>query len=168
MTQQPKIISQQVIVVDFAETDDYGNLQVTDKGGGTTKVSKKREHLHELFQEGQAVELFFAKYMDVVYVAGAKLVETPPPTAPVTPPPQIDEPTEEELADFPPQPAKNLQVDARQHDIHRQVALKSATLCMPYLKNLKHLLPCSEWLLKYLNGELSEQDIHKGFYDEEK
>jgi hypothetical protein len=71
---QPKIIKSDIIVVASAKLNDYGDLIVTDMSGNQIKISKKREHLHELFQEGMAVELYYASYMDKLYVADAKLV----------------------------------------------------------------------------------------------
>ena len=72
-----------IIVVGVTETDEWGNLWVTPKGGGDkVKVAKKREHLHELFQQGRAVMLIWQTYQNIPYVADAKLVEgeLPPPT----------------------------------------------------------------------------------------
>jgi len=75
-----------IIVVGYTEIDEYGNLLVTDKGGGVTRIAKKRERLFTLFQQGQAVELDWQTYMNKDYVADAKLVEgaLPPPVEPLS------------------------------------------------------------------------------------
>ena len=64
-----------IIVVGHTEIDEYGNLQVTDKGGGITKISVKREHLFPLFEQGKAVKLDIQTYKGKNYVADAELVE---------------------------------------------------------------------------------------------
>ena len=74
-----------VIVVATTEIDEYGNLIVTDKGGGKTKIGKKREHLFPIFQQGKAVLLHWETYMNRPYVANAKLAEGELPQATLKP-----------------------------------------------------------------------------------
>jgi len=74
-----------VIVVATTEIDEYGNLIVTDKGGGKTKIGKKREHLFPIFQQGKAVLLHWETYMNRPYVANAKLAEGELPQAALKP-----------------------------------------------------------------------------------
>ena len=72
---EPEIVRTEVIVVDVAHTNDYGDLMVTDKGGGAHKIGNKRPHLFDQFIPGRAVELGYATYMNKEYIATAKLVE---------------------------------------------------------------------------------------------
>ena len=76
MTQQrkPEITRQAIIVVDLAEKNQYGDLIVTDKDGKKYKVSKKRERLYPLFAHDTAVELSYAVYNEIEYIADAILV----------------------------------------------------------------------------------------------
>ena len=70
-----------IIVVGHTEVDSFGNLWVTPQGGGERiKIAKKRENLHPIFQQGQAVLLSWQTYMNKPYVADAKPVsgELPP------------------------------------------------------------------------------------------
>lgn len=95
-----------VIVVGKTEVDGWGNLWVIPKDGGDrVKIAKKREHLHELFEQGKAVLLHWEVYMDKPYVANAELVtgNLPEPTKPIEPPLHPDEPKPEELHKYAPQ-----------------------------------------------------------------
>ena len=74
-----------VIVVATTEIDEYGNLIVTDKGGGKTKIGKKREYLFPIFQQGKAVLLHWETYMNRPYVANAKLAAGELPQATLKP-----------------------------------------------------------------------------------
>jgi len=90
-----------IITVGVTETDSYGNLWVTPKGGGDkVKIAAKRKQLHPLFQQGKAVILHYETYMDKPYVSDAKLVagELPPPVEPQDPEPHKDEPGVEKYA----------------------------------------------------------------------
>lgn len=73
-----------VIVVETTDLDDYGNLKVFDKGGGTTRINKKHEYLHKLFEPGSAIKLTWDSYKGKEYVNDAVLVEgeLPPPQKP--------------------------------------------------------------------------------------
>ena len=72
---QPKVIKTQTIVVDHSGINNYGDLIVWDKGGNEWKVAQKRDHLHSIFQDGKAVELGIANYMDKDFITEASLVE---------------------------------------------------------------------------------------------
>ena len=74
---QPKVIKTEVIVVDHSSLNDYRDLIVTDKGGKEWKVSNKRDYLHNIFQDGWAVKLGIANYMDKDFISEASLVELP-------------------------------------------------------------------------------------------
>ena len=84
-----------IITVGVTEKDGYGNLWVTPQGGGDRiKIAQKREHLHELFEQGKAVRLHWETYMNKPYVSDAKLVEgeLPEPQEPIQPKPVEGEP----------------------------------------------------------------------------
>jgi hypothetical protein len=75
---QTQIIREQIIVVDHSETDQYGNLIVTDKRGDKYKIGAKRSALFGVIVPGRAVKLGYGTYMNKDYIADAVLVETPP------------------------------------------------------------------------------------------
>ena len=66
-----EIIRTEDIVVDSSILDKYGNLVVLDKGGNEHRVSAKRKRLFDIFQEGVAVHLCYASYMNKEYIADA-------------------------------------------------------------------------------------------------
>ena len=70
-------MSDKVIVVDHTETNEFGDLIVTDKSGATHKVKAKREELFPLFVAGRAVKLGMAEYKGFAYIASATSVELP-------------------------------------------------------------------------------------------
>lgn len=75
--------NQTVVVVGTTETDEYGNLWVTPKGGGERiKIAAKRSGLHPIFEQGKAIMLKWQTYQEHPYVADAKPVagELQPPT----------------------------------------------------------------------------------------
>ena len=75
--------NQTVVVVGTTETDEYGNLWVTPKGGGDRiKIAAKRSGLHPIFEQGKAIMLKWQTYQEHPYVADAKPVagELQPPT----------------------------------------------------------------------------------------
>jgi len=78
-----------IIVVESTRKDAYGNLFVTDKEEKEHKIAEKRFKLHELFQEGVAVELFHKVYKDVKYVDDAKLVSGKLADLPATQPKEL-------------------------------------------------------------------------------
>ena len=106
------------IIVESVRDDEYGNRWVMPTGGGAEiKIGEKRAQLHELFQPSNKVSLKWDSYTNkerktFTYVADAKLVsgeakaKAPAATSP---------------ARKASQPA-----DARQADIHNQVAFKIA------------------------------------------
>ena len=67
--------NQTVVVVGTTETDEYGNLWVTPKGGGDRiKIAAKRSGLHPIFEQGKAIMLKWQTYQEHPYVADAKPV----------------------------------------------------------------------------------------------
>ena len=89
---EPKIERYEVITPDSVVGDDYGNIVVTTSTGDEVRVNKKHEHLHELLHEanenGRAVKLGYAVYMNKEYVHTAELFDGKPPvekqTKPIT------------------------------------------------------------------------------------
>jgi len=81
MPRDPVIVDQKVVIPATRELNNYGDLIFTDGDGSQYKIGNKREHLFENIIEGQAVELYYAVYMDKKYICGAKLVDgaLPPP-----------------------------------------------------------------------------------------
>ena len=69
---KPAIIKETQIIVESVRLDDYGNLWVLDKNGDETKIAQKRSHLFPIFQPERGVNLYWAKYMDKLYVAEAQ------------------------------------------------------------------------------------------------
>ncbi len=72
---EPQIIDTTVIQVKSTTKDGYGNLIVTPIEGDDIKVSEKRSHLFDIFQQGATVKLLWAEYMHKKYVARAELGE---------------------------------------------------------------------------------------------
>ena len=75
MTTQPRkpaIIKETQIIVESTRLDSYGNMWATDQNGDETKIAAKRSHLFPMFQPGRGVNLYWAKYMDKLYVAEAQ------------------------------------------------------------------------------------------------
>ena len=71
-----------IIIVGVTRKDGFNNLWVTPASGGNeVKIGVKREHLHDLFQQGKAVMLHWETYKNKPYVSDAKPVEgeLPPP-----------------------------------------------------------------------------------------
>ena len=71
----PTIIKEEVVVVDTHELNEYGRLIFTDKAGNEHTISEKRKHLFPVIQDGTAVQLFYAKYMDKLYIADVKSMQ---------------------------------------------------------------------------------------------
>ena len=69
-----------VITVKECELDQYGNLNVTDNLGVVTRINKKHESLHPLFQDnyGRAIKLIWANFKDKDYVDKAELFDGEP------------------------------------------------------------------------------------------
>ncbi|KKM16323.1 hypothetical protein LCGC14_1686980 [marine sediment metagenome] len=89
-------MAETIIVVGHTEVDGYGNLWVTPQGGGEKiKIAKKRESLHPIFQQGQAVQLDWQTYNNKPYVANAKSVAGALPQP--VPPPEVETPDQAQI-----------------------------------------------------------------------
>ena len=147
------------IVVDTVESNQWDDLLFTDKAGNSYKVGNKRVHFFEgIIVPGVAVKLNYAEAFNREYIYNAVQIkgELPPPTKPIEPELQEDEPIPEDLEG----PSVNrgsfakYVVDPRTHDIHRQVALKCAVdLASHGFIKPGELLTKAESLLLYLDGE---------------
>ena len=82
MSPEPKIERYEVITPTSATADDYGNI-VVKSIAGEVRVNKKHESLHPLFyeasQEGRALKVGFAVYMNKEYIHTAELFDGKPP-----------------------------------------------------------------------------------------
>ena len=162
MAKEVVITRDQIIVVDTVSSNQWDDLIFTDKEGNEYKVGNKRvQYFDGVIVSGVAVQLNYAVSHDNEYIYNAVQVkgELPPPKDPIKPELQEDEPTLEQLeATTTGKPnvvsSTKFQVDARTHDIHRQVALKvAAELVCHGMAKLSDLKSTSEMLLTYLDGE---------------
>ena len=70
-----EIIRKEIFTVDHCETDDYGNMTVTDHAGGTHKVNAKHKAIHPVFEPGIAVEVGYGEYMQKEFIHTARQVK---------------------------------------------------------------------------------------------
>ena len=73
------------VVVKSHEMDSFGNTRFTDKDDNEYKVGEKRpKEMHDLIQDGVAVQLFYKVFNDNEYISDVKSVEgeLPEPTKP--------------------------------------------------------------------------------------
>jgi len=121
-----KITRSEVVVVDEASNNAYGDLVFTDKGGNTHKVGNKRvQFFTDVIIPGKAVQLNYAVAYEKEYIYNAKLVEgeltepTAPPTSQVVKehmPPQTTQ-----------RPAPMDENKMRQYSIETQSSMKMIT-----------------------------------------
>ena len=147
------ILTIQSISQEFTKNGDeyYKVTGVSDSGQQTTKsVFNNLQDKWGLLQENATLEFKLEKkgqFWNVIDILPAPGL--PEPAVPIQPPPQIDEPTED---DYPFEKPPKFQVDARQHDIHKQVALYCAVrLTCHGLMELSKLKQNAEMLLRYLD-----------------
>ena len=137
---------------------------VTDKGQQTTKsVFNNLEAKWEMLRENATVELKLEQKGQFWNVVDILPVSVPEERPPIKPEPQEDEPSLGDIEPPYPKPFKSdatttdkpkFQGDARQHDIHRQVALKCAVeLASHGLIKLSELKSTSKMSLEYRDGE---------------
>lgn len=137
----PKIIKEEVVVVDSFEIDDFGNLIFYDKSENKHKISFKREHLFGLIESDRAVNLFYAKYMDKVYIADVKPVGAP--TSP-----KEAKAVEKVIPKYTTDSDKT-------RSIERQVALKEAvTLCVGGVIDKKDIHAWADKFSEWLDEKL--------------
>jgi len=164
---EPKIIKETIIQVDHdtLENDDYGSLKFLDRQGNSYKISNKREHLFNVIQNNASVQLFWAKYMDKLYIADAKAVnaeDVPPPQ----PMPKVEHDDDNYLGAEADKRENKPMLDKRdipdrEKDIHRQVALKAGIeVACHGLITLHQIWAFSEKARKYLDMELTEQELY--------
>jgi len=147
-TRKPAIIKETQIIVESTRLDDYGNLWVLDKNGDETKIAQKRSHLFPIFQPERGVNLYWAKYMDKLYVAEAQplgdMINAPAEK------PTLTTPT-------PDQP----EIDASASKPQPKAPSKNAAFAVSYAKDLVlgdkvplcDMIRCAEWIRTYLDGE---------------
>ena len=78
------IVREEIIVVDHATPDSYGNLMVTDKTGREHRVNQKHSSLHPIFQPDMAVKVGYGNFMNKEFIHTAIQVKDnlPPPVKP--------------------------------------------------------------------------------------
>jgi len=80
---EPEIVRTEVITPESVVGDNYGNIIVKTTTGAEVKVNKKHEGLHQLFydatEEGRALKIGYAVYMNREYVHTSELFDGKPP-----------------------------------------------------------------------------------------
>lgn len=125
-----------IVVVESHEVDSYGNTRFTDKDGNEYKVGEKRpKEMHDLIQDGVAVQLFYKVFNDNEYISDVKSVEgeLPPPvvaveggeTIPLPKPKTRDEAIREGMA----VKAQEIRRDIVYKMLHEHIMAKTLTPC---------------------------------------
>ena len=106
------------VVVKSHELDSYGNTRFTDKDDNEYKVGEKRpKEMHDLIQDGVAVQLFYKVFNDVDYISDVKSVEGG------LPPAREPAPVTEHPPEAPPSKTKPA-IDARSREIRSMICYK--------------------------------------------